>query len=207
MKKRYYFLFALPLFFFSEKTAAQGAWAVGLHFGENLTSLTGDADSAYRLGFVAGAHASHYLTKNIVLRLEANYERKGTETTLPPNPFGPEVPAEIQLDYLTLPVLLRYSTAGRTKFIAGGGMAVSYLLEETTTFENVNAVMTDDFKRVDADLVLCTGVGIPFGENFTFGVEFRSIFGLVDVSRKEGTARQLGRNVAWGVLVGVNYYL
>ena len=207
MKKITFLCLAFALFFFGEKTAAQGAWAVGLHFGENLTSLTGDDDSEYRLGFTFGAHASHYLTKNLVLRLEANYERKGAESMLPPNPFDPDVPAEIKLDYLTLPVLLRYSTEGRTKFIAGGGMAVSYLFAETTTFENVTAVMTDDFNRVDADLVLCSGVGIPFGENFTFGVELRSIFGLVNVNRSEGTARQLGRNVAWGVLVGVNYYL
>ena len=200
-------MITLTFLFFGENANAQGNWAIGLHVGENLTSLTGDADSEYRLGFTAGAHASHYLLKNLVLRLEVNFERKGAERILPLNPFAADIPAEIRLDYLTLPVLLRYSTSGKIKWTVGGGVTVSYLMKETTDLEGVVTVQTDDFKRVDSDLVTCAGLGYPIGEKITLGFELRSIFGLVDVERNKGTARQLGRNVAWGAMVGINYYL
>lgn len=201
------FLFFLPMLFFTKSLNAQGNWAVGLHMGENFTSLTGDADSEYRLGFTAGAHASHYLLENLVLRLEVNFERKGAERILPPDPFVADVPAEIRLDYLTLPVLLRYSTGEKTKWIVGGGVAVSYLMKELTDFDGVVAVQMDDFRRVDTDLVACAGLGYPLNDKITLGFEVRGILGLLDVERNEGTAMQLGRNVAWGALVGINYYL
>lgn len=204
----YTFLLFIGLIFWGENTCAQGNWAVGIQFGENLTSLTGDADSEYRLGFSAGAHASHYLLENLVLRLEVNFERKGAGNVFPPDPFAPDVPAEIRLDYLSLPVMLRYTTPIENwKFAAGGGVAISYLMEEVSEFAEGNVVQTDDFNRVDADLVLSAGVGYPISEKLTLSFELRSNFGMVNVQRTEGTARQLGRNVSWGMLVGVNYYL
>lgn len=207
MKRYRLFLFLLPVLFAVKSLNAQGNWAVGLHLGENFTSLTGDADSEYRLGFTAGAHASHYLLENLVLRLEVNFERKGADRILPPDPFVADVPAEIRLDYLTLPVLLRYSTGRKMKWIVGGGVAVSYLMKETSDLEGGVAVQTDDFRRVDTDLVTCVGMGYPINDKITLGFELRGIFGLVEVERNKGTARQLGRNVAWGALVGINYYL
>lgn len=208
MKKILYTILLSALIFWGEKTNAQGTWAVGLQFGENLTSLTGDAASEYRLGFSVGAHASHYLTENMVLRLEVNFERKGAERVYDRNdPFAPNVPSEIRLDYLSLPVMLRYSTTGTTKFAAGGGVAVSYLTNEVSPFEDAVAVQTDDFNRVDADLIACAGVAHSVSEHLTLSFELRSNLGLVDVERNRGTARQLGRNVSWGLLIGLNYYL
>lgn len=207
MIKNRCFLLSILFPFFIKSINAQGNWAVGLHIGENFTSLTGDADSEYRLGFTAGAHASHYLLENLVLRLEVNFERKGADRILPPDPFVADVPAEIRLDYLTLPVLLRYSTGKKVKWTAGGGIAVSYLMKETIDLEGVVAVQTDDFRRVDTDLVTCAGLGYPINDKITLGFELRGIFGLVEVERNQGTAMQLGRNVAWGALVGINYYL
>ena len=207
MKKYSYLIIAFATLFFWQKAITQGNWAIGIHMGENFTKLTGDADSEYRLGFTAGAHASHYLMENLVLRLEVNYERKGAERVLPSDPFAADVPTEIRLDYLTLPVLLRYSTSGKTRWTAGGGVAVSYLMNEMTLTEDIVFEQIDDFNRVDADLVFCGGFGYPVGKKMMVGFELRSIFGLVNVERNRGTAMQLGRNVAWGALVGLNYYL
>jgi len=209
MKKTLYTLFFfLVLLAWGGDTRAQGNWVVGIQFGENLTSLTGDSDLEYRLGFSAGAHASHYLLENLVLRLEVNFERKGAENVFPPDPFSPDVPAEIRLDYLSLPVMLRYTTPiGKWKFATGGGVGVSYLMEEVSEFAEGNLVQTDDFNRVDADLIATAGVGYPISKQLTLSFEVRSNFGMVDVQRTEGTARQLGRNVSWGMFVGANYYL
>lgn len=193
---------------FATPTFAQGAWAVGIQVGENLTSLTGDGASEYRLGFMAGGHASHYLLEKLVLRLEVNFEQKGAENTLPDNPFDPNVTTDIRLNYLTLPVLLRYTTThNKIKWIFGGGMSVSYLMKELSSTEGLIAVRTNDFNRVSTDLIACTGLGYPINEKLMLGFDLRGIVGLVNVEKPRGTARQLGKNMAWGMVFGLNYYL
>lgn len=204
MKK---FIYTLVGLLFALSAWSQSNWSVGVQAGENFTNLNGDVSSQYRLGFSFGAHASHYLLEKWVLRLEANFERKGAEQIFPDNPFDPNVPNEIRLDYISLPVLLRYSTGEKWKYIIGGGLAVSYLMQETSTFENVVLTQTDDFNRVDADLIACTGLAYPIKDKLTVGFDFRANFGMVDVNRSPGVAMDLGRNISWGMFVGLNYYL
>jgi hypothetical protein len=204
----YTFFICISLIFIGENSRAQGNWAVGIQFGENLTSLTGDADSEYRLGFSTGAHASHFLLEHLVLRLEVNFERKGAENVFRPDPFAPDVPAEIRLDYLSLPVLLRYTApVGKVNFAAGGGVGISYLMREVSEFAEGNTIQPDDLNRVDADLILSASVDYPVSKHWTLSFDVRSNFGMVNVQRNDGTARRLGRNISWGMFVGINYYL
>lgn len=185
-------------------------WSAGLHFGENLSTLSGNQDFDYRLGFMGGVHVSHYLTENIVMRLEANLERKGARRDQQaPEPFPGEAEwgNDYRLDYLSLPVLLRYSTKGKSKFIAGGGVSVDYLIREKTDYPAGSIFKTTNFRRFDTDLIACMGGAIPLGEKVTFTLEMRGMWGLVKVDKPEGVARELGRNISWGLMAGVNYYL
>ena len=185
-------------------------WSVGLHFGENLSTLMGSQDYDYRLGFIGGMHVSHYLTENLVMRLEVNVEQKGAsrEQVVPePFPGEPEFGNDYRLDYLSLPVLLRYSTKGKSKFIAGGGVSVDYLMREKTDYPTGSVFETTNFRRFDTDLIACLGGAIPVSKKITATLEFRSIWGLVKVEKPEGVARELGRNVSWGLMAGLNYYL
>ena len=192
-------------------TDADGqSWAFGLHFGENISSLTGDQSYEYRLGFMGGVHVSHYLTENVVMRLEVNMERKGAkgEQTAPePFPGEAEWGNDYRLDYLSLPVLLRYSTKGKSKFIAGGGVSVDYLMQEKTDYPQGSIFETANFRRFDTDLIACMGGSLPLGEKMTFTLEIRGMWGMVKVNKPEGVARELGRNISWGLMAGVNYYL
>lgn len=186
------------------------SWSMGIHFGENLSTLTGPQDYTYRLGFIGGMHVSHYLTENLVMRLEVNFEQKGAkgEQSAPePFPGDPEFGNDYRLDYLSLPVLLRYSTRGKSKFFAGGGMSVDYLLREKTDFPTGSVFDTPNFRRFDTDLIACVGGALPVSDKLTATLEFRSIWGLLKVDKPGGVARELGRNLSWGLIAGLNYYL
>jgi opacity protein-like surface antigen len=196
-------------FFLWQKDALTQNWSVGVQAGEFLSTLNGDVQSDFRLGFVAGINASHYLTKNLVLRLELNVERKSTRIEDP----TPDIPdndfiTEYDLDYLSLPLLLRYTASkNKVRVVAGGGVSFDYLLNERTQFSQNSRDDTDQFRRIDLDLVACAGAGIPLGEKFTLTLELRSAYGLVKVNKPSGLANELGRNFSWGLLAGVNYYL
>jgi len=208
--KKIYTVSILPMFLFFVFTGVSGqSWSVGLHFGENFSSLRGQQQSDYRLGFVAGVQASHYLTENLVMRLEVNMERKGGRFgEVAPLPFGdPDFANEYRLDYLSLPVLLRYSTGKKTKFIAGGGMSVDYLARERSEFGQFSTDDPNRFRRFDTNLIACVGGALPLGDKVSATLELRSLVGLVKIDKPTGVARELGRNISWGLMVGLNYYL
>lgn len=192
------------------KSAESQSWAIGLHFGENLSTLKGDAKTDYLPGFMGGLHASHYLTENVVLRLEANFERKGTRIEgldLNPDPGTPDFADDYRFDYLSLPVMLRYSIGENAKFVAGGGASVDYLIRQRTDYGELTTNELGDYRRFDSDLVGTLGGAIPFGDKWTFSLEMRALWGLVSVDKPKGLATELGKNLSWGLMAGVSYYL
>jgi hypothetical protein len=200
----------LPVLSLFPAVAFAQSWSVGLHFGENISTLTGDQNYDYRLGFMGGVQVSHYLTENIVMRLEANLERKGArgQQQVPePLPGEPDFGNDLRLDYLSLPLLLRYSTGSRSKFIAGGGLSFDYLLREQTDYPQGSVFETTNFRRFDTDLIACLGGAIPLSEKITFTMEVRGMWGLLKVDKPDRVAREFGRNVSWGLMAGLNYYL
>ncbi|GEM_PF-6054241 len=210
MKPFYLPVICLLGLFCSANSAHGQSWAIGLHFGENLSTLRGNAKNDYLPGFLGGLHASHYLTESMVLRLEANFERKGTRVegaNLNPNPGAPNFADDYRFDYLSLPMMLRYSTDSRVKFVAGGGASVDYLVRQRTDFDDLNINEIGQYRRFDTNLIGVMGAAIPSGEKWTFSLELRGIWGLIKVDKTPGLAREFGRNVTWGLMAGVNYYL
>ncbi len=196
------------LIFCFAKSATGQSWAVGLHFGENLSTLRGYTNTDYVPGFMGGVHASHYLTENIVLRIEANFERKGARLQVAyPDPGSPDFVDDYRFDYLSLPAMLRYSIGKKTKFVVGGGASVDYLIRQRTNYGDLNANERSDFRRFDTDLIGTVGGAVPFGKKWTFSLEMRALWGLVKVNKPNGTAQELGKNLSWGLMAGVNYYL
>ncbi len=192
------------------KSAESQNWAVGLHFGENLSTLRGNVKTDYQPGFMGGLHVSHYLTENVVLRLEANFERKGTllEGGDPnPNPGAPNFGDDYRFDYLSLPVMLRYSTSSGVKFVTGGGASVDYLIRQRTDYGDLSTNELGQYRRFDTDLIGVVGGAVPFGEKWTFSIEVRGMWGLVNVDKPKGLTPELGKNLTWGLMAGVNYYL
>lgn len=182
-------------------------WAVGVQFGEHYSSLWGESPQDYALGFMAGVHASHYLTANLVLRGEVNWERRGSRIP-DPIPTDPNFATEFQLDYLSLPVMARYTTEGKWRFSAGGGAAINFLMRERTLIGSFSRNNTDDFRRVNADLLLCGGAAYHIYPKTTLSLDLRANTGLANVQLKRpGVQQQLGRHILWGLVAGINFYL
>lgn len=210
MKPSHLFTSLTLCFFCFAITANSQNWAVGIHFGENLSTLRGNIKTDYQFGFLAGLHASHYLTENIVLRLEANFDRKGAllvGNDPNPDPGAPNFGDDYRFDYLSLPFMLRYSTSSRVKFVVGGGASVDYLVRQRTDYGDLRTNELGQYRRFDTDLVGAIGGAVPFAEKWTFSLELRSIWGLVKVEKPKGVAPELGKNLTWGLVAGVNYYL
>lgn len=199
----------LCLFCF-ENSAKSQSWAVGFHFGENLSTLRGNAKTDYQPGFMGGLHMSHYLTENIVIRLETNFERKGTriEGGNPvPDPGAPIFADDYRFDYLSLPVMLRYSAGKRAKFVVGGGASVDYLIRQRAEYGSLEVNELGEYRKLDTDLIGVIGSAVPISEKWTFSIEIRGMWGLVSVNKPNGLAPELGKNLTWGLMAGLNYYL
>jgi Outer membrane protein beta-barrel domain len=201
----------LCLFCFAKSAESQN-WAVGAHFGENLSTLRGYSKTDYLPGFMAGVHVSHYLTENMVVRLEVDLDRKGTRFdngNQIPDPGAPDLVDDYRFDYLALPLMLRYSTKTPVKFVVGGGVSVDYLIRQRTNYGSIVSNEIGQYRRLDADLLSSIGCSVTFLKKMSFSLEMRGIWGIVKVDKPRGVANdnEFGRNLTWGLMAGVNYYL
>ncbi|MBK8562695.1 MAG: hypothetical protein IPN76_04955 [Saprospiraceae bacterium] len=103
--------------------------------------------------------------------------------------------------------MLRYSMGKNAKFVVGGGASVDYLFRQRTDYGELTTNELGEFRRFDSDLVGTMGAAIPFGEKWTFSIEMRALWGLIGVDKPKGLAPELGKNLSWGLMAGVNYYL
>lgn len=206
MKHSYLLTLFLILVISSAVHAQRKSWAVGFQIGENFSTLTGENAYDYRPGISGGFHLSHYLLNDLVIRLEVNIDDRGTQLnpSLNADPFGAN---EYRLTYLSLPILLRYSTETRVKFIAGGGMSVDFLLAEQVGFDSPGAMGSPRFRPFNTDLIGCVGGAYPINERLSLSAEARSVFALQTADRPDGVASRLGRFFSWEILFGLNYYL
>ena len=186
--------------------AQRKSWAIGVQVGENFSTLMGETHYDFRPGWSAGVHLSHYLLDDLVIRLEVNVDDRGAQLnpSLISDPFGA---SEYRLTYLSMPILLRYSTKTRFKIIAGGGISVDLLLSDDVNFTNPNPTNQPEFRRINADIVGCLGGAYPINDRLSLTVEGRSLLGLQSADRHPGEESRLGRFLSWEVLFGFNYYL
>ncbi|MCF8239093.1 MAG: PorT family protein [Saprospiraceae bacterium] len=206
MRPRHLFFLLLILSFATTLQAQRKSWAVGVQIGENFSTLTGESDYDFRPGWSAGIHLSHYLLNDLVIRLEVNIDDRGANLnpSLNTDPFGAN---EYRLTYLSMPILLRYSTDTKFKFIAGGGLSVDVLLADEVSFGDAPPNSQPDFRRFNADLVGCLGGAYPITERFSLTAEGRTLWSMQSADRNAGEASRLGRFISWEFLFGLNFYL
>jgi hypothetical protein len=190
-----------------------------LKFGLNfsfLTGFAGDAEEAGRTGgFNVGLAASIRLTDRLSLGPEITpFFRRGVsgipfDTTGDPAldaAFeGSETSSALALDYLDVPVLLRYR-AGRFKF--GAGPYFAYLIaakESFRTEDETDGGPTLRFARKVTDLYKKTDFGLAAEASWTVTKPRRGLglvlhgryeHGFVDVLRAPGPSGPL-RNSVW----------
>lgn len=170
--------------------------SIGIEGGPSLISLRGNsAVNSYGSGFsfAAGVAVQYNISTHFSLRTNVHFERKGTNTkVLFTDVNGATIRdgrIHLNFDYITLPLLARYSVGERIRFMANAGPFVGYLLNQTGSFRGVGNdpsieyFRLQDFNRIDFGIALGVGTAIPIGSHILFSVELRDNLGLMNISK------------------------
>ena len=173
----------------------------------------------YRLNplysFSPGINLECLMTPNFSFKTSLLYERKGfTAETIDTVIIGmPIVTRDFTatFDYLTLPVLLSYSTKGTVRFYVNGGAYFGLLLSNNIIlgadedYPEEIADTSDDTKNFDFGLVFGCGLAIPVGNRTAFDLGLRDHLGLLDIFKPENQGKV--RYNTLGLVVSLKYRL
>jgi hypothetical protein len=149
----------------------------GIRAGLNLASVNGD-DASFdnvspenRVAFSGGLFAGIRVTPNFLIQPEVLYTEKGARYEA----AGEE--AEIRLDYVEVPVLLkgRFGSGG-VKPIAFVGPAVAFKVSGKAEFQGEEEDI-EDVKSVDIGIVFGAGLDLAVGSG-AFTIDARYTLGL-----------------------------
>lgn len=158
-------------------------FAVGPSMGSVRVASVPDTKYKPTASVVLGPTFSYHFSSNMAISSGLMLERKGTVVETFVNPST----TRINLDYLTLPILARYSFGNFVNWYVNAGPYVSYLIQENRIFSNSSTFAaesknTDDFKRMDFGLSGGIGIRVPVMCNVYFNTELRHNYGLNNIS-------------------------
>jgi len=114
-------------------------------------------------------------------------------------------------DYLTIPLLLSYSTKGKICFYVNSGIYIGFLLSNNVILsaygdhsESVVDV-SEDTKRIDFGLSIGCGLSIPIGQKFGFDFGLRDNIGMIDMFIPENNSK--ARFNTLGLIMSMKYRL
>jgi hypothetical protein len=199
-------LIGLVQFSFAQTTNEGGNFRFGVKGGVNLSNLdTQNVESNNSLtGFNLGIFGKIPITESLAIQPELLYTTKGAKLTY--NNYFVNGPAEFNLNYIELPVLLVINIT--PNFNIHGGPYVAYLLDSNVTsnvqgtfFDIQNNISNEDYNRFDTGLAVGLGFDIKH-----FGLGARYNYGLQKVGKERNF---LGTNYTFpdGKNSVINLYL
>ncbi len=177
--------------------------AVGVKGGVALSNITGDTEEQpdWLVGWSAGGFVGIHLVPSLYLQPEVLYTRKGSKFKESGNT------AKTNLDYVELPVLLRFSPeAAKIGIDLFGGIAPAVRTRARFVFEAGGGL--DGLEDLDtdiSDLITKWDVGVVVGAGFHLGgftTEFRWTEGLMNVIQ-DPQSGESAKNRSVSVLIGL----
>lgn len=175
---------------------AQHKPKLGINAGGTYSNVRGNeiADTnKYDLNFLIGASIEIPLNERFSLLGNINYERKtfkNTATVLVDNGFDPivisrEADIKARLEYLTIPVNLKYYIDRQKRFYVNGGIFAGIFLNSNTKVEGDNTNVNENnlFKTLDFGVNLGVGTNIKITEKNSLNIEIRHNYGLANISK------------------------
>ncbi len=192
MKKTKFTLILLGLIF-SIKLSAQDDFKIGINAGINYPDVRGYDSAKYnnfKVGYLIGVSFDYYLTDNLSLKANINYDRKTQKYRLTYfNSSAQEIGNEdfIQVrEYINLPILLKYEF-GNSRFFANGGPFFNYLFNEKDIEPDYPLEEEEDWgterKKFDFGISFGIGTTIPINDKNDITLEIRDDLGLIDTGR------------------------
>jgi opacity protein-like surface antigen len=181
------------------------AITLGAHGGVNV-SQTGGPDTA--IAPVAGASVDIGLFPPITLRFAAEYSERGISVAASTGGGGSAgAPADYTLDYLAIPISLRYDLAtGTVPVYLLAGTTLGALLAATEQRGGATNDVRDQLRPVDFSLDVGGGIGYRVSPHVAVMLDVRYSFGLTDDAQPDaslGVDSLRGRNLS--VVLGVTY--
>jgi hypothetical protein len=181
---------AILFLFFNHLNAQTNKFELGAEVSPSITFIKGSSfmEDFYdpTFGFSGGFSFQYNIDKRIALRTNLTYERKGGINR---NNFYYDVnliknsSINFNFDYLTLPILVRFSFGKRVKYFINTGPYFGYLLSQTfvTKGDNFNT-FTNDYtaatNKFDVGISFGTGIQYPIKEKIYLSSEIRGNLGL-----------------------------
>jgi len=161
------------------------AAAVGAAVGLNRGGISGDAppDAEYsgKTGLIAGAQGEIGIGSDIFLSLQPMFVRRGTGIRLADSEDNSsEDSLSVALDYVAVPVVVKFLAAGGRTYVAGG-LDVAFLTAATLSGRGPEEDVKDSFQSLDVGALLGVGVVFPIGRP-RLTVEARYVMGLVNLA-------------------------
>ena len=152
----------LVILLISTASFAQNKPKFGVNLGGTFSNIRGNeiADTnKYNANFLVGASFELPLNERFSLLTNVNYERKSFKnnvTVYAGDPFDPvittrNIDVEARLEYITIPVNLKYYIDANKKFYVNGGAFVGIFLDSNTKGDGENSNNDENylFKTLD----------------------------------------------------------
>ena len=161
------------------------AASVGAVLGLNRSGIGGDApqNTEYggQTGLLGGVQAEIGLGDEISLSLQPMYVRRGTSLMAADSvEASGEREAELTLDYVALPVVVKFNAARGRTYVAGG-LDIAFLTAARVTGEGLDEDVKSSLEGIDVGALLGFGVVFPAGR-VRLPIELRYVQGLVNLS-------------------------
>jgi len=177
------FVLAIALFSIGSDLMAQGI-GLGLKAGANFANqdIT-DISTSSRTSFHGGAYLTLAFSEKWAIQPELLFSSQGSEI--------PDINDVAEMDYFSIPVLLRWRPVGLLSFHAGPQFS-SLLSAVDKSGNNIK----EDFKNSDFGLALGAAVHLPLGLNGGL----RYVWGFTDVADLNNDTSV--KNRTWQIFVG-----
>jgi hypothetical protein len=167
---------------------------IGIQGSPSVIFLRGD-NFSYRnykpiIGFSSGLSADLNLTDFFSIVTGLSFERKGSQAFYQViddqgTPLS-IAPANSYLDYLAIPVLLRFNLGKNVKFYFNVGAYLGYLFNQSYVnkdklLPSTTNFMTPTYRNFDTGFSSGIGIKLPMKKRFYFSMEIRNNLGLYNI--------------------------
>lgn len=142
-------LFVALLVFAGTLANAQKGFRLGVKAGANLNKIDGQSfDQGFNFSYHAGAFAEIDFAKRWGIQPEVIWSQTATKPATNLDAIYTTLPTNVKLDYLMVPILLRYSPIGLLSFVAGPQFGVLINKNENLLSNGQQAFKSGDFSMV-----------------------------------------------------------
>lgn len=164
---------------------AGGSPLVGVHVGGDRAGIDGDSppSASYvpKFGLVAGVQAEFGLAGDLSLSLQPSFVRVRTGIQSAASTGGGEpVEVDLSLDYVSLPILVKFAQGGGRTYVAGG-LAVDFLSGANLSGAASDRDVSSAYEDTALGAVLGFGVVFPAGRT-RITTELRFVQGITNLT-------------------------